>query len=52
MMPELSASFANSSGAKGSAPFSVVSGGGKTMTLLIVAAALVFIVGLVVWLKK
>lgn len=51
-MEPISASFANSSGVRSANPFSVVSGGGRTMTLLIIAMAAVVIVGLVLWLKR
>jgi hypothetical protein len=49
MMPELSASFANSSGAKSTSPFNVQSGGGKG---LIVAATVVAVFALILLMRK
>ena len=51
-MGPISASFANSSGVHSASPFSVVSGGSKTMTLVIIATAAVAIVGLILFLKR
>jgi len=52
MMPQVSASLANSSGVTSSSPFNVQSGGGKQTIVLIVALAAVAIIGLLVLLKK
>lgn len=48
----LSASLANSSGVSAATPFNVTSGGSKQTTLIIVALAVVALVGLVLWFKK
>jgi hypothetical protein len=52
MIPELSASFANSSGAKSTSPFNVQSGGGKGLVLVVVAATVVAVVALFLFLRK
>lgn len=52
MMPELSASFANSSGAKTTSPFNVQSGGGKGMMIAVLAATVVAVFALILLIKR
>lgn len=51
-MFDVSASVATSSGAKTTAPFNVQSGGGNQAIVLIVAVAVVAVIGLVAWLWR
>ena len=53
MMPiSASISAAASSGVHSASPFSVVSGGGKQTTLIIIAVVAIALVGLVLWFQK